>query len=164
MGMRYLFIILIFFAFACGKKNSPSVDDASTVTPDQNLDAITEAYMKLLNEFRHDQGLDTLAHSQVIADSSQGHSQNMARKLIPFGHLGSSSRCSYIQKTLQGGNLCGEVVAMGQRSAEQVFNAWKNSPGHRSVMVNVRYTHAGLGYARNSDGTLYWTQIFLELK
>lgn len=130
---------------------------------DDELSALTDQYMKLLNDYRSDLGLDILSYSKVMEASAFGHSKNMATKAVTFGHLGSSARCASIQKTLGGGNLCGEIVAMGQKSIEAVFKSWKNSAGHRGIMLNPRYTHTGLGFYRGPEGSIYWTQIFLEL-
>ena len=52
----------------------------------------------------------------------------------------------------------GENIAMGQRTAYQVVNAWMNSSGHRSNILNKNYEYIGVGVYRN--GSVYWTQIF----
>ena len=49
----------------------------------------------------------------------------------------------------------GENLAMGYYSPEAVFEAWMDSAGHKSNILNGSYTHIGVG----KDGT-YWTQLF----
>lgn len=56
----------------------------------------------------------------------------------------------------------GENIAMGQRSPSEVMNGWMNSPGHRSNILNANFTQIGVGYAVNSNGTPYWTQMFIR--
>lgn len=56
----------------------------------------------------------------------------------------------------------GENIAMGQRSAAEVMNGWMNSPGHKANILNANYTQIGVGYAVNSNGTPYWTQMFIR--
>lgn len=51
-----------------------------------------------------------------------------------------------------------ENIAMGQRSPEEVVNAWMNSEGHRKNILNANYTHLGVGYAAGGN---YWTQMFI---
>ncbi len=52
----------------------------------------------------------------------------------------------------------GENIAMGQRTPEEVVNAWMNSEGHRKNILNASFTHLGVGYV--ADGN-YWTQMFI---
>lgn len=53
----------------------------------------------------------------------------------------------------------GENIAKGQRTPEEVVNAWMNSPGHRANIVNNSYTHIGVGYVQEGN---YWTQMFIR--
>ena len=53
----------------------------------------------------------------------------------------------------------GENIAWGQRTPEQVVNAWMNSEGHRANILNPRYTSIGVGYYLNG-ATPYWAQLF----
>ena len=167
--MKFILPIVVLLAIsACGKSSSSS-DKKSDVSSghqaaiaDSEMDAIASDYMKLVNDFRADNGANPLVYSNIMASSALGHSQNMAKGLVAFGHSGSSTRCDVIEKALGGGNLCGEIVAMGQKTPSAAFLAWKNSAGHRAIMINSRYTKTGLGFYRDASGVLYWTQIFLE--
>ena len=53
----------------------------------------------------------------------------------------------------------GENIAWGQRTSEQVVNAWMNSEGHRANILNQGYTSIGVGYYLNG-ATPYWAQLF----
>ncbi len=55
----------------------------------------------------------------------------------------------------------GENVAYGQRSAQDVMNAWLNSSGHRRN-IEGDFTHIGIAVVKNSSGTYYFTQIFFK--
>jgi uncharacterized protein YkwD len=124
---------------------------------------MTEQFMTLLNNHRISMGLKALTLDEGMSDVVIGHSEDMASGSVPFGHDGFSSRCSQVRAIMGGGNLCAENVAMGQKTAQTAFDAWMNSPGHRANMEQSRVTHTGFGYAKSSGGTLYWTQIFLEV-
>ena len=52
----------------------------------------------------------------------------------------------------------GENIAKGQRSPEEVVNAWMNSEGHRANILNGSFTHIGVGFSE--DGYI-WTQQFI---
>ncbi len=52
----------------------------------------------------------------------------------------------------------GENIAKGQRSPEEVVNAWMNSEGHRANILNGSFTHIGVGFVENGN---IWTQQFI---
>lgn len=126
-------------------------------------DSIRDEYMDLVNAYRGEVGVDALIYSGVIEQVAQEHSENMAKGEVPFGHEGSGVRCQKLMTEIGPANLCGEIVAQGQDNAKEVFSAWMSSLSHRSKIENGRYTHTGLGIARNPKGTIYWTQIYLEV-
>src|SRR5690606_34874573 len=43
------------------------------------------------------------------------------------------------------GGWRGENIAGGFSTAQSVFNAWKNSPGHNANMLNGNFTKIGIG-------------------
>ena len=54
----------------------------------------------------------------------------------------------------------GENIAGNSTNSEAV-NAWMNSSGHRANILNANYTDLGVGIAKSSNGTMYWTQMFI---
>ena len=171
-----LFIILAFF-ISCNKSSggakvaeaaqtpveTPGTPTSPTPTPTNPALNWTEEFMELVNTHRITLGLRPLIHSESLATIVTEHSQNMANKSVAFGHDGFSGRCSESRNALGGGNWCGENVAMGQKTPQNAFNSWMNSSGHRANIEQSRATHTGFGFAKNSAGTYYWTQIFIEL-
>ncbi|MEI2367561.1 MULTISPECIES: CAP domain-containing protein [Niallia] len=53
----------------------------------------------------------------------------------------------------------GENIAQGQRTPEEVVNAWMNSEGHRANILNNKYTHIGVGF---DEGGYEWVQMFVK--
>ena len=52
----------------------------------------------------------------------------------------------------------GENIAQGQRTPQEVVNAWMNSAGHRQNILNGNFTHIGVGYETSGN---HWTQMFI---
>jgi|SRR5690625_5161162 len=52
----------------------------------------------------------------------------------------------------------GENIAKGQRSPQEVVQAWMNSPGHRANIMNSAFTHIGVGFVDQGN---HWTQMFI---
>ncbi|MBD8006995.1 CAP domain-containing protein [Bacillus norwichensis] len=55
-------------------------------------------------------------------------------------------------------SAAGENIAQGQRTPEEVVNAWMNSSGHRENIMSKDFTHIGVGYVAEGN---YWTQQFI---
>jgi uncharacterized protein YkwD len=55
----------------------------------------------------------------------------------------------------------GENIAMGQKTPQEVMTAWMNSEGHRKNILNSSFTEIGIGIAKDKNGRLYWTQMFI---
>jgi hypothetical protein len=119
-------------------------------------------YHKLMNEYRVSIGLKPLEYLVPVEKVARYHSQGMASKKRPFGHIGWQYRCKWLNKSLKAKN-CGEIVAFGQKTPEAVLKAWIESQDHRESLEKPDWTHTGLGIARNSYGRIYWTQMFVKL-
>lgn len=162
--MKAILLVLLILV-GCKAPDVSSLNPMDQYLNSQSKDEDKERddYMELVNGYRLKIGKEELVYSGVIEAIAQEHAENMASGEVPFGHDGSSVRCQKIKTEIGPANLCGEIVAQGQDNAREVFTAWMSSLSHRSKIENARYTHTGLGIARNSKGTLYWTQIFLEV-
>lgn len=162
--------ILSFLAFSLFILTScKSVEDVNPLNgmdgkSDESLNSeTTEQYIQLINNYRQSIGLKALIFEAKMSAVATTHSQNMASGKVGFGHTGFSERCNKAREIMGSGNLCGEIVAQGQTTAEKVFASWMSSLGHRAKIEEGRYTHTGFGYFKSAAGTTYWTQVFLEV-
>lgn len=120
--------------------------------------------LRLVNEQRCAAGLTPLALNSNLNKAAQKHSNRMAR-LNFFSHtdpFNGSTFYSRIAAAGYQGTYLGENIAAGQTTAQEVFNTWWNSGGHRTNLMDPAYRHMGLGYASNASSTYrhYWTQTF----
>lgn len=51
---------------------------------------------------------------------------------------------------------CGENIAYGYGTPENVMNGWVNSPGHYGNIMSSSYTEIGVGYYQD-----HWVQLFI---
>lgn len=56
-------------------------------------------------------------------------------------------------------NARGENLADGHRTADEVFEAWMNSPGHKANIMEPRFTHISI-VCFEYEGHFYWVQLF----
>lgn len=122
-------------------------------------------FMTLVNSHRASLNLNPLIYSEEMELIAEAHARRMARKFLPFGHIGSKLRCLAVFSALKLNDnaYCSENVAMGQETAEEVFKSWMESPSHRAAIEDPRFTHSGLGFWRDFRGKLYWSEIFVEV-
>ena len=55
----------------------------------------------------------------------------------------------------------GENIAWGQRTPDEVHDAWMNSSGHRANILGGDYNRIGIGYVE-CGGMPLWTQNFTD--
>ena len=93
---------------------------------------------------------------------ARGHSEDMASGRRAFGHSGYDLRVSKIKKTVKpcDGNI-GENVAYGPSNGKEAVDIWKKSSAHRKNMLGD-YKYIGIGIARNKEGVIYYTQLFVR--
>ncbi len=103
-----------------------------------------------------------------LAAAARMHSEEMARNGF-FSHQGAdgSSPASRVSAAGIKWLSTGENIAncSGVSQAESLFmNEPKFQPNHRWNILNVKYTHVGVGIAEAPDGSLYITQEFAQLR
>jgi uncharacterized protein YkwD len=155
-----LFAFCLFFSSCKSGNNSLWVSEKSDVQTE--LNSFESEFMTLINQHRQSLSLNPLIFDSRLRDLVLKHSEEMAAGDIPFGHLGFLERCSEGKVIIGGGNLCAENVAMGQKTPQAVFSAWMGSTGHRGNIEQTRFTHTGVSYKQGINGSIYWTQIFIE--
>ena len=117
----------------------------------------------LHNSTRAANGLDALAISSQLNEAAQGHADWLAANNAS-GHTGVNGS-NPGQRIQQSGYPAsgGENVAVGVLPPEsKALDAWMNSPGHRSNVLNEGYRHIGVGYACRTDGPYrhFWVTVF----
>lgn len=141
---------------------TPEVPEAPE-TPEVPEEASSYAaqVVRLVNEERAKEGL-----SALTIDAGLEAAGNVRAKEIvsSFSHTrpNGSSFATAIQEQGVSYRSSGENIAWGQRSPEEVVDAWMNSPGHRANIMNAKFTRIGVGHYQNGAGTNYWAQLFAD--
>jgi uncharacterized protein YkwD len=94
--------------------------------------------------------------------AADAHSDDMVSRSF-FGHQNPSGESPFDRIARAGYRYrtAGENVAAGQRSPQQVVQAWMDSPGHCRNIMNASFTETGIGHTRATDiYGHYWTQTF----
>ena len=143
---RLLFAAL---ALAAGLASLLVLSSATAATPTEQARVIA-----LTNQARAANGLPALTESAALDSSAEAYSLSMAT-LNFFSHTGldgSTFSARNEAAGYTGWTWMGENIAAGQPTADDVFQAWMNSPGHRANILNPRYLRVGIGVA---DGGMH---------
>lgn len=122
---------------------------------------------ELINAERQRRGLRPLVMDGSLTRLARSHSENMARGnfLSHTDKQGRDLRGRADALGLHNWKAIAENIAYNQGYSDPTAFAverWMISAQHRENIMNDEYTHAGVGVVRASDGTYYFTQVFMR--
>lgn len=149
---------------------NPEIKNPALIYPGQKVKipvietkSIESEVVRLVNVERAKAGLPALKENWQLSRIARYKSQDMINKNY-FSHYSPTygSPFDMIESFGIKFSAAGENIAMGQRTPQEVMNAWMNSPGHRSNILSPSYTEIGVGLAKDKSGRCYWTQMFIK--
>ncbi len=143
---------------------APTATPQPTATPtlasEPNcLNAMEREFLTLINEYRQQNGLSTLANSEALNIASYNHSVDMGERGY-FSHDTPEGLSPQDRAEIAGyPHGTGENLTAGRNTAQDAFNAWRASPGHDDNMLFEGYETIGIGRAEvpGSQYGVYWT-------
>ncbi|MDP3712834.1 MAG: CAP domain-containing protein [Mycobacteriales bacterium] len=129
---------------------------AQAVTSLSAADVYENRLFQLTNAARTSRGLRPLVKSGC-ATTIAG---NYALRLAQLGKL-VHNNMSRVAATC-GASGAGENIAFGNVSADQMFQMWMNSSGHRANILRPDYKSMGMGAYKTMSGRWYGVQNFLR--
>lgn len=125
----------------------------------QQLSQFEQQVVDLTNQERAKNGLAALKVDVNLSKMAREKSRDMSANNY-FSHTSPTYGSPFDMMKNWGISYksAGENIAMGQRTPQEVVNAWMNSEGHRANILSNKYTHIGVGYVENGN---YWTQEFI---
>lgn len=140
-------------------QQQPAAEAPTTAPTSSTLSAYEQKVVDLTNQERAKNGLAALKVDTALSKMAREKSRDMSANGY-FSHT-SPTYGSPFDMMKQFGityRYAGENIAMGQRSPEEVVNAWMNSEGHRKNILSPNFTHIGVGHITEGN---YWTQEFI---
>lgn len=126
----------------------------------QGITQTEQRVIELTNAERRKNGLSALQADTSLSNVAREKSRDMQQNNY-FSHTSPTYGSPFDMMRDFGVTYqsAGENIAKGQRTPEEVVNAWMNSEGHRKNILSGEYTHIGVGYNANGN---YWTQMFIK--
>lgn len=146
---------------------NPQFKNPNLIYPNQkvnvpNINAtknVEQQVLTIVNQERSKAGLQSLKMDWEVQRVARTKACDMATKGY-FSHT-SPTYGSPFDMLKQFGisyRTAGENIAQGQRSPQEVMNAWMNSSGHRANILKGDFTHIGVGYCEQGNN---WVQMFI---
>lgn len=146
-------------------KNPALIYPGQKVTiPDYDaIKSIESQVIQLTNQERAKHGLKPLVANWELSRVARYKSVDM-RDRNYFSHTSPTYGSPFDMMRSFGISYrsAGENIAAGQRTPQEVVNAWMNSEGHRKNILSSGYTQIGVGYAKGGSRGHYWTQMFIS--
>lgn len=141
---------------------APVVPEFPDVSDTPEADASYAAQVvRLVNEERAKEGLPALTVDTGLTAAGNVRAKEIVASFSHTRPDGTSFATAIKEQGVSYRNA-GENIAWGQKTPEDVVNAWMNSPGHRANILNGNFTRIGVGHYQNGSGTNYWVQLFAD--
>lgn len=137
---------------------------ARETAPLLDLERVRAAMLAEVNARRAEAGAPPLALDPRLVEAAQRHAEDMLRRSY-YDH-DSLEGLRPRDRVAQAGYpaaLVAENIARGLTSVDEAMNAWMQSRGHRSNLLNPAFREMGIGCAvgHNTVGnTVLWVQDF----
>lgn len=134
-----------------------------TIPSIDNVKTLEQQVIDLVNKQRAAHGLSQLTANWEVSRVARYKSQDMINKHY-FAHQSPTYGSPFTMMQSFGIRFSagGENIAYGQKTPQEVMNSWMNSSGHRANILSSVYNQIGVGVAKASNGTYYWTQMFIK--
>ena len=134
---------------------------------DEEIRDLEQRVYVLINQERVTAGLTELFLDNAMRLVARAHSQDMVDNMF-FSHTNPAGETA--RDRLRNAGIpwvyAGENIAYTHGYADPAAAAvsgWMSSVAHRNNLLFARYTHTGIGIARDEKGAYYFTQNFIGL-
>ena len=138
---------------------APTTQQGTTAAGSSNSSYVSQV-VTLVNEERAKAGLGAL----TVDTKAEAAAAVRAKEIMTsFSHTrpNGSSFSTALKEQGASYSTAGENIAWGQKTPQEVVTGWMNSSGHRANILGANYTKIGCGFYQGSDGTCYWSQLFM---
>ena len=150
-SLQQLYFQLLNKKVPCAPSQKPGSGSSSS-----SADSVRSQILKLVNQARAEAGLKPLSSSSALNSAAQTRAQELSQ-LYSHNRPDGSSCFTVLGEKGISYRTAGENIAVGYQTAQQVFNAWMNSEGHRKNILSEKFTQMGVGYTAQQG----WTQLFI---
>lgn len=140
--------------------NQSEDTDETAIPSDEELEEMKEEIIRLTNEYRVSLGLNELTQDSQLKYVAQVRSQEI---VTTWGHnrADGSTFADILAAMHYPSPRFGENLGKAQKTASEVMDMWKESPGHNANLIGD-FTKIGVDIYVSEEGILYFAQIFAK--
>ncbi len=122
--------------------------------------AFEDQVVELVNQQRARNGLSPLTHRADVKNVAHRKAEDMINSNY-FSHNSPNYGSPFDMLRTFGISYtaAGENIAKGQKTPQEVMNAWMNSPGHRQNILSGQFDTIGVGFYNGA-----WVQMFIKAR
>lgn len=133
-----------------GKKKKETQNNSSA--------AFQQRVYEIINQERRSRGLPELAYDTAIERAANKRAAEI-KQLFSHSRPDGTSCFTVFEEFGISYMACGENIAYGQRTPEEVMDDWMHSEGHKANILSTNFGKVGVG-CYEVNGVLYWVQLF----
>jgi uncharacterized protein YkwD len=132
-----------------------------------SLDGAESYVLQAINEQRAAAGAGPVKLDASVTEISRFRSKDMATRNY-FSHTSPEGKqfLGMLGDNKIGYKFAGEILARNNypdaEASRVAIESYLDSPAHRAIMLDGRFTSVGVGHSVDADGMHYYTVIFIQ--
>ena len=159
--LRYLILFVTLLLFSCVGANNDiyyGFSKSGSIS-NYNAPALRVRHLEMVNALRVENGLKTLKLSNELSASAKTHALDIARQQRAWNY-GSDASSPQDRAIVSGfsGLILGENVSETYEGEYDVLDVWYKYSISRSILLDPKASHLGLGWYQDNKGKVWWVQ------
>ena len=147
--------------FATAASNVRSDESAPCVTP-EDPERMADQVLQLVNLERAEADLPPVTRNPALEHIADDYACRMIGENF-FGHTDPVTGYGPGDRAVVGKYsfyAIGENLAAGQPTAAEVMKVWMDSPSHRDIILDEKWSEVGISVRSGGEYSIYWVQEF----
>lgn len=136
-------------------------DSGRCMVPDDS-ERMADQVLQLVNLERADAGLPPVIANPDLQKIADDYACRMIDEDF-FGHVDPDTGEGLSDRAAEGKYAyyaVGENLAAGQETAAEAMRVWMESPAHRDIILDEKWTEVGVSVRMGGEFFIYWVQEF----
>ena len=164
--LRFIILLTALFGFLSACDQGPRVNENGDVIrifwiKEKDEGEIQYRHLDAVNAIRENNGLQPVQLSPELIAAAKTHAIDLSKQNRPwdFGSDGSSP-LDRVERAGYPGAFDGENISETFEDDLLTLNAWMDDPLSRGVILSERARSVGLSWFQESNGKIWWVQVF----
>ncbi len=164
--LRFIILLTALFGVLSACDQGPRVNENGDVIrifwiKEKDEAQIQYRHLDAVNAIRENNGLQPVQLSPELIAAAKTHAIDLSKQNRPwdFGSDGSSP-LDRVERAGYPGAFDGENISETFEDDLLTLNAWMDDPLSRGVILSERARSVGLSWFQESNGKIWWVQVF----